>query len=501
MKTLFFECKMGAAGDMMAAALFELVPEPEKIIEKLNAIGLPNVEFKLEPSTKCGITGKHFSVIVNGTEEESCDVHHEHCHHHDHEHEHCCCHENHHDHHEEHCHHHDHCNEHHHDFCHEKDEHENHCHHHDHCSEHHHDFCNEKVEHEDHCHHHEHNHDHVHEHCCGHGHHHGHCHNHDGHEHHHHHEHHGLQDIEHLIMGHTNLPQKVKEDVMAVYNIIAEAESQVHGVPLTDIHFHEVGSLDAVADITAVCFLINELSPDKIIASPIHLGSGQVRCAHGILPVPAPATALILKGVPTYGGAVEGELCTPTGAALLKHFVSNFGNQPVMRVEKIGYGMGKKDFDQANCIRAMLGEAEEDVDQVVELCCNLDDMTPEDIGFAMDRLFEAGAFEVYTTSVGMKKNRPGILLSCMGKVELRDKLLNTIFKYTTTIGVREHLSNRYILKRSIDSISVDGQNIRVKKVSGYGVFREKIEYEDLASYAIKNNISLSEARKKLLKNG
>ena len=443
MKTLFWECKMGAAGDMMAAALLELVPEPQKIIEKLNAMGLPNVEFKLEPSVKCGIRGSHFSVIVNGTEEESCDVHHEH-------------------HHDNHCHHHDHCSEHHHDFCHEKEEHDDHCHHHEHCCEHHHD------------------HHHVHGH--------------------HHHEHHGLHDIEHLVMDHLNIPDKVKQDVMAVYKIIAEVESKVHGVPLTDIHFHEVGSIDAVADITAVCLMINELNPDKIIASPIHLGSGQVRCAHGILPVPAPATALILKDIPTYGGSVEGELCTPTGAALLKHFVSNFGNQPVMRVEKIGYGMGKKDFEQANCIRAMLGETEEEVNQVVELCCNLDDMTPEEIGFAMDRLFEAGAFEVYTTSVGMKKNRPGILLSCMGRVELRDKLLNTIFKYTTTIGVREHLSNRYILKRSIDSMSADGQNIRIKKVSGYGVSREKFEYEDLASYAIKNNISLSEARKKLLKN-
>ena len=484
MKTLFFECKMGAAGDMLAAALLELHPEPEKIINQLNGMGLPNVEFKLEPSVKCGITGKHFSVIVGGQEEQSCDVHHEH------HHEHCCCHDHHDDNeHDSHCHHHE--------------EHDNECHHHDHCHEHpdcihleqhHHDHehcCGHEHHHEDHddCHCHEHHHEHAHDHCCGHEH---------SHEHYHHHEHHGLHDIEHLVMGHLNLPQKVKEDVMAVYKIIADAESQVHGVPVNEIHFHEVGSLDAVADITSVCLLINELKPEYIAASPVHVGNGQVKCAHGILPVPAPATALILKGIPTYSSNVMGELCTPTGAALLKHFVSAFESQPVMRVDKIGYGMGKKDFEQANCIRAMLGEAEEDVNQVVELCCNLDDMTPEDIGFAMERLFEAGALEVYTTSVGMKKNRPGILLSCMCKIELREKMLNTIFKYTTTIGVRERLSNRYILKRSMDSFSADGQNIRVKKVSGYGVAREKFEYEDLASYAVKNNISLSEARKKLL---
>jgi uncharacterized protein (TIGR00299 family) protein len=299
-------------------------------------------------------------------------------------------------------------------------------------------------------------------------------------------------------MGHLNLPDKVKQDVMEVYKIIAEAESKVHGAPVTDIHFHEVGSLDAIADITAVCLLINELKPDKILASPIHVGSGQVRCAHGILPVPAPATALILKDIPIYGGAVDGELCTPTGAALLKHFVSSFGNQPVMRVEKIGYGMGKKDFVQANCVRAMLGETEENVDEVVELYCNLDDMSPEEIGFAMERLFEAGAFEVYTTPIGMKKNRPGILLSCMCKLELRQQMLNVIFKHTSTIGVREHISNRYILNRSFNTISADGQNIRVKNVTGYGVDREKVEYEDLASYAIKNNISLREARRRIM---
>ena len=335
MKTLFFECKMGAAGDMLAAALLELHPEPEKIIKQLNKIGLPNVEFKLEPSIKCGISGKHFSVRVGGHEEQSCDIHHDH---------------------------------------------ENHCHHHDHCSEHSHEFCSEKEEHH--------------------------------HDHEHHHEHHGLHDIEHLVMDHLNISEEVKNDVIEVYKIIADAESKVHGVPVNQIHFHEVGSIDAVADITAVCLLINELKPDKILASPIHVGSGQVRCAHGILPVPAPATALILKDIPIYGGAVDGELCTPTGAALLKHFVSSFGNQPVMRVEKIGYGMGKKDFVQANCVRAMLGETEENVDEVVELYCNLDDMSPEEIGFAMERLFEAGAFEVYTTPIGMKKNSCYIIACC-----------------------------------------------------------------------------------------
>lgn len=433
MKTLFFECKMGAAGDMLAASLLELHPEPEKIINQLNGIGLPNVEFKLEPSVKCGIIGKHFSVTVGGQEEESCDAPHEHSYHHDHDehhHEHCCGHE--------------HSNEHHHH--------------------------------------------HEHEHCCGHEHHHGH-----GHEHHHH-EHHGLHDIEHLVMGHMNLPQKVKEDVMAVYKIIADAESQVHGVPVNEIHFHEVGSLDAVADITAVCLLINELKPDYIAASPIHVGNGQVKCAHGILPVPAPATALILKGIPTYSSNVMGELCTPTGAALLKHFVSDFGYQPIMLVDRIGYGMGNKDFEQANCVRALWGESEESRDVVLELCCNIDDMTAEEMAFAMERLFETGALDVFTTPIGMKKNRSGILFTVMCTKEKRDQILSLMFKHTSTLGIRENICNRYVLNRQIEKVSVEGDEIGVKKVYGYGTKREKIEYNDLAKIAVKHNFSLKEAR-------
>ena len=153
-----------------------------------------------------------------------------------------------------------------------------------------------------------------------------------------------------------NISDKAKDDVMAVFNILAEAESEVHGVDIDQIHFHEVGTMDAVADITAVCLLMEKLAPEKVIVSPIHVGSGYVRCAHGILPVPAPATANILKGVPIYSTDLKAELCTPTGAALIKHFADGFGNMPVMTTEAIGYGMGKKEFEKANCVRVMLGE-------------------------------------------------------------------------------------------------------------------------------------------------
>ena len=188
---------------------------------------------------------------------------------------------------------------------------------------------------EEHEHEHEHEHAHEHEHEHGHGHHH----------------HNDLHGIEHLVRDHMGLPEAVQKDVLAVYGLIAEAESKVHGVPVEEIHFHEVGALDAVADVTAVCLLIRELAPARVLASPIHVGSGQVRCAHGLMPVPAPATAELLKDAPIYGGAIRGELCTPTGAALLKYYVNSFGPMPPLRVSAVGYGMGTKDFPAANCVQ------------------------------------------------------------------------------------------------------------------------------------------------------
>ncbi len=261
MKTLYLDCGMGAAGDMLTAALLELLPDQEGFIEEMNALGIPEVNITKEASVKCGISGTHISVTVGGIEEVT-DIPHEHGHHHEHEHHHK----------------------------------------------------------------HEHDHEHEHEHAEDHAHHHS-----------------GMHEIAHII-EHLKLSAKVKADVLAVYSLIAEAESHVHGVPMTDIHFHEVGTMDAIADITAVCLLMDRLAPQQVIVSPVHVGSGHVKCAHGILPVPAPATAYILKDVPIYGGGVKGELCTPTGAALLKYFATDFGSMPVMKTQAIGYGMGKKDF-------------------------------------------------------------------------------------------------------------------------------------------------------------
>ena len=316
------------------------------------------------------------------------------------------------------------------------------------------------------------------------------------HHHHHHHHHSSLHDIGHII-SHIHASDTVKQNVMEIYQLIAEAESLAHGVPVSEVHFHEVGAMDAVADITAVCMLMEELSPDEVIASPIHVGSGYVKCAHGLLPVPAPATAHILRGLPIYSADIKTELCTPTGAALLKHFVHRFGELPDMCISATGYGMGKKEFDRPNCVRAILGESSDRTDRVYELSCNLDDMTAEEIGFAQEQLFAGGALDVYTLPINMKKSRPGTLLSVICRGQEREDIIRLIFRHTTTLGIREIPLRRYTLERSIVTVDTPFGPIRRKDACGYGISRSKYEYDDLAEIAGKHGLSLSELKKQL----
>ncbi len=330
----------------------------------------------------------------------------------------------------------------------------------------------------------EHEHVHTHEH--------DHEHSHD-HDHPHEHDHAGMADIRQTVER-LQIPQAVKDDAMAVYGSIAEAESHAHGRPVEEVHFHEVGALDAVADVTAVCLLLRELAPDEVVVSPVHVGCGQVRCAHGILPVPAPATAYLLRDVPIYGGDVQGELCTPTGAALLRHFATRFGGMPVLRTSKIGYGMGNKDFPAANCVRAFLGETADRTDVVLELSCNVDDMTAEEIAFACERLFEGGAHEVYTVPIGMKKSRPGTLLRVICREPDREKMLGLLFRHTSTIGVRESVTRRFVLDRAVKTVSTPCGDVRRKESSGYGVRKVKYEYDDLRRIAVERGCTLAEAR-------
>ena len=379
MRTIYLDCGMGAAGDMLTAALLELMPNQDAFVEELNGLGIPGIRFTAEKCEKCGILGTHMKVTIHGEEEDD------------------------------------------------------------------------------------------------------------------HHHHHGcLADIRGIVSG-LPLPTMVKLDILAVYEEIAQAESHVHGVPVEHIHFHEVGTMDAIADVTAVCLLLHRLAPDKIIVSPVHVGSGQVRCAHGILPVPAPATAYLLRGIPIYGGSIDGELCTPTGAALLKHFATEFGQMPVMKVQAIGYGMGKKDFPRANCVRALLGETEAPIDAIVELRCNVDDMTGEAIGFALEQLLGSGALDAFTVPVGMKKSRPGVLITVLCREEKKEAMVHLLLKHTTTLGVREFPCRRYALSRTMEVVNTPFGPVRKKVSSGYGVRREKLEYDDLAKIAKEQNISLAEA--------
>ncbi len=250
MKELFIDCSRGLAGDMLSASLLELCPNQEEMLQKLNAIGIPEVCYNAARVKSYSISGTHMSVTYRGQEEEpGCQGAH--------------------------------------------------------------------------------------------------------HEHHHHHRH--MFDIRQIVET-LNLSDSVKAHVLAVYELIAQAEATVHGEPVEYIHFHELGTMDAVADISAVCMIIEELGVEHITATPVCTGFGSIQCAHGILPVPAPATALLLEGIPSFAGDLEGELCTPTGTALVKHFANTYGQQPLMTVSSVGYGIGKKDFGRLSCVRTSLGE-------------------------------------------------------------------------------------------------------------------------------------------------
>ncbi len=433
MKILYLDCSMGAAGDMLMGALLELIPNPEAFLEKVNGFGLDGVCVERERVTRCGILGTHMHVKIDGVEEH--ELHTESA---DlAEHEECIC--------------------------------DSGCHNH---SSHTHNHSSHK--HSSHKHNHDSSHD-EREHC-----------------------HRTLEHI-HNVINSLDISDKVKIDACAVYDIIAKAEGKVHGRPAGEVHFHEVGTMDALVDVVSVCMLIDELGIDQIIASPVNTGFGHVHCAHGILPVPAPATANILTGIPVYAGPYRGEMCTPTGAALLKYFVNEFREMPVVVIENIGYGMGTKEFPQANCVRAILGNDGDETlkDNIVELACNIDDMTGEDLGYAAELLMKQGALDVYFVPIQMKKFRPGQMLVVLSSPDKADWLAECILKYTTTFGVRRTEHKRYILDRHFETVETPYGAVRVKHGEGYGVSKTKPEYEDVAWAAERNNVTPDVVRKSI----
>lgn len=390
MRTLYLDCSMGCAGDMLMAALLEVHPDREGALRKINAALGGRAAVTATADAKCGIRGTHVTVSINGAVEGA-----------------------------------------------------------------------------------------------------------GGNAHAHDHPHTSVNQLIAFIDG-ADVAQSVRDDARAVYALIAGAEARVHGERVDNIHLHELGSLDALADVLGVCLLMHELEIGEVYASPVNVGGGHVKCAHGILPVPAPAAELLLRGVPIYSSGADGELCTPTGAALLRHFVRDYIPMPPMRVEAAGRGTGTKDFDRANILTAYLGAADAPEDEVYELSCNIDDMTPEALGYAMDALFAQGALDVYFTAIGMKKSRPGVMLTCLCRAEEREGIISCIFKNTTTLGLREARTQRRTLTRRITRAATEYGEVRVKVAEGYGVCRAKCEYDDAARLAAAHGVPLEKIQKAAL---
>lgn len=388
MRTLYLDCGMGAAGDMLMGALYSMLPEEKQLdfIEQFREMGLPEAELQVFRDMKCGIAGTHMSVLIHGAEE--------------------------------------------------------------------------------------------------------------GENRQHHHSHRTFEEVCTLIQS-LQVSDKVKSDVTAIYQKIAEAESRVHNTPVVEVHFHEVGMLDAIADVTGCAMLMEQLEAERVVVSPINVGQGQVTCAHGVLSVPAPATVILLEDMLCYGGDVEGELCTPTGAALLSYYKTECGPMPVMKMEQVGYGTGKKDYPVANVLRAILGESTQETSPVVEICCNIDDMTGEEIGFACELLLKEGALEVYTTAVEMKKNRPGILLTVLCSQEQVEYMENLLFQHTSTIGLRKRVWERMTLERESRQVAFSLGLVNVKVSTGCGVTKHKVEYEDLRKIATEQGMSLRQVKEVL----
>lgn len=443
MKTLYIECNMGAAGDMLNAALLGVCPSPEQYFETMNGLGIDGLHVASVPCEKCGISGQQMVIEINGEEEEPDDI----------------------------------------PLGGTAEAHNSHTH--DSALSHDHDHADA-----------EHGHDHAH------AHHHDHDHDHSGHPHAHMHAHFTVKDVIARIEA-LPVPEQVKRDACAVYGIIAKAESEAHGKEMETVHFHEVGAIDAIADVVGACLLMHMIAPDRVVVSPIHVGSGQVKTEHGILPVPVPAVVNILKGVPTYCGEVRKELCTPTGAALLKYFADEFSYMPPMQTEKVGYGMGKRDFAAANCVRVLLGTdavpQEGPNGTIAKLECNLDDMTPEAIGAAVDRLFDAGALDVFSVPVFMKKNRPAVLLSCLCRTADADRFAAMLLRETSTLGVRRMICDRYTLERSFEPAETAYGTVTVKRGSGYGVVKAKPEYADVERCAAEAGVPFETVYREVLR--
>ena len=360
-------------------------------------------------------------------------------------------------------------------------------------------------------HHHSHDHDHDHRHDREHQHHHDHEHGH-GHHHHaptkdaaavaHHHDHHSLKEIAAAI-GRSGLSPEGKDRAVELFRRLAEAEAAIHDMPVERVHLHEVGALDSIVDIVGTVFALEWLGAANVVCSPVNVGSGVVNCAHGTFPVPAPATARLLKGAPIYSGAVASELTTPTGALIVTGYAGSYGPLPVMKLAQIGYGAGDKDFTgHPNVFRLLVGETENvgGAEAIVEILCEIDDMNPQLFGPLMDRLYAAGALDVFYAPVQMKKNRPGTLVTILVKPDRRQQMFGILFSETTTIGVRYREMQRECLDREMVSIDTPAGPIRFKVARRAGaIVNAAPEFDDCIRAATEHRLPVKEVQALALK--
>jgi pyridinium-3,5-bisthiocarboxylic acid mononucleotide nickel chelatase len=307
----------------------------------------------------------------------------------------------------------------------------------------------------------------------------------------HHHPHRNFADIEGIINS-SGLDAAVKGKAIAVFSRMAEAEAKVHGVSIDEIHFHEVGAMDAIIDVVGCVAGLAALGIEESHCSALNVGSGTVTCAHGVLPVPAPATAELIKGRPIYSEGV-GELLTPTGAALLTTLARSFGPVPKMTLEQTGYGAGTSDRERPNVLRILIGEKTDgaNVDSVAVIETNIDDMNPQMFEFVMETALASGALEVFFTPVQMKKNRPGILVTILCKPEQVETFSLMLLNHTTSIGVRHRIEQRFIAIREFDTIETEFGSILIKiaKIAG-NIVNVAPEYEDCKRIARQKNLSI-----------
>jgi uncharacterized protein (TIGR00299 family) protein len=329
------------------------------------------------------------------------------------------------------------------------------------------------------------------------------------HSHHHGHGHHSLDEI-YAAIGRSSLSDAGKARAIDMFRRLGEAESAIHGIPIDKIHLHEVGALDSIIDIVGAVFAIEWFKADRIVVSPINTGSGMVRTEHGVFPVPAPATLAVLKNAPIYSSGIQSELLTPTGALILSEFATAFGSIPPMTIDKVGYGAGDRELKETpNVVRVLIGEAEAPKTQhpspktqdpktpmrVVVLECEIDDMNPQIFGALMEKLYAAGALEVFYSAVQMKKNRPGTLMTIVAKPEQRDLMTEIVFRESTTIGIRHQELSRECLDREMVTVATSLGPVRFKVARREGrVLNAQPEFEDLAKLSAERGIPIKDVQ-------